>query len=105
MVARQDTVNPNLTPIRRRRDRPPRETPEVIRDLSRFVRAMGRRVGNDGDHYDLPLIRDLHQSVAEAMEIAVNGLRERDTSDGQIAEALGISRQAVGQHWPRRRTS
>ena len=86
-------------PIRRRKDRPPREAEEVLADAQRFVRAMGRRV-EDPDH--LVLLRNgLHRALAEAELIGVTRLRERGYSDRMIGEAFGLSRWAVMRRWPR----
>jgi hypothetical protein len=102
---RPDTGKATLRPIRRRADRPERELPEHASGARRFVRALGRRVG-DGDPYDLPELLAIHDAVDEALRVAVERLRERGYSDRAIGEGFpggGISRQAVEQRWPRKK--
>lgn len=94
--------NPRLGPKRRRAERPQREIPEIIEGTERMILANGRRVAEQGDYTDLPLLRDLHQTVATAMATAVEGLRARDYSDADIARGLGVTPQAVNKNWPRR---
>lgn len=86
-------------PIRRRRDRPPREADELLRDTQRFVRAAGRWV-QDPDHL-LVLREGIGQALADAEQIAVDKLRAEGHSDAQIGAPFGITRWAVMRRWPR----
>ena len=77
-----------------------RETEDVARGAIRMVRAVGSRVGQedpDGLEY-LNIVRD---ALDSAMRVAVEGLREGGHTDKAIGEALGMTRQAVQQRWPR----
>lgn len=87
-----------------RRRRPPvngyRETAKVAEGARRFVRAIGKRIAQ-GDPEDLAALLELDRVVADAYRTAVDGLRAQGRSDEAIGRVLGVSRQAVGQRWPR----
>jgi len=89
-------------PIRRRSERPPRETPEIGKDLQRFMRRFGDRVAQ-GDPSDLNLLLELERVVKRAQRTAVDGLRSQGYSDDTIGKAVGKYRQWVEFHWPRPR--
>lgn len=85
--------------IRRRADRPPRTTEEILDNAQRFVRAMGHRVH---DPRQLVLLREgVGKALAEAERIGVDQLRAEGFSDRQIAEPMGVTRWAVLRRWPR----
>lgn len=77
-----------------------RETSDVAEATGRLVMAVGRRVA-DEDPEDLAHIVHLVDKAAEALALAVHGLRQTGYSDAQIGGALGITKQAVAQRWPR----
>ncbi len=84
---------------------PYREIHDVAQAAIRLVRAVGRRVAQD-DPDDLAVLVDIGRAVDEALRVAVDGLRESGFTDAQIGRALGgVSRQAVGQRFPRQRIS
>jgi hypothetical protein len=87
-------------PIRRRRDRPPRETAEIIDNAASFVRGLGRRLAQ-GDPDDLARLRRVREALDQTWIVAVAGLRKQGFSDQEIATALGVTRQAVEKKWPR----
>ena len=78
-----------------------RETPDVVDAVCRLVRSVGKRVaGEDTDGIEqLSLVE---AALSDAWTVAVAGLR-RNYSDRAIGDALGITRQAVEQRWPRSR--
>lgn len=65
--------------------------------LTRMVRAYGRRVAN-ADPEDLATMTALRAEVDRAIEVAVQGQRERH-SWTEIAAPLGVTRQAARQKW------
>lgn len=90
------TVNAALTV--RRRSRPVVENDEFAAFARRVIRAHGRRVAaGDPDALAalLALAREVHAATGEAVE----GLRAAGYSWEDIADRLGVSRQAVQQRW------
>lgn len=87
--------NPTLSTIR------PRNTVEN-KDFAAFarriVRAFARRVG-DGDIEALADLVAFRDSVDQAIDDAVLGLREWGYSWTDVAAPLGISKQAARQRW------
>lgn len=84
-----------------RRPKGDREVPDTAQAARRFIRALGRKVGN-ADPEDLIYLTNLRDELEAAIATAVDGLRTNSTrSDMEIARALGVSRQAVGQRYPR----
>lgn len=77
-----------------------RETSEVAKGVGRMIRALGKRVAQE-DPADLMLILGLVRDMDQAMGVAVEGLRQGGHTDKDIGEALGMTRQAVQQRWPR----
>jgi len=77
-----------------------RETPEVAAGVLRIVRALGQRIST-GDPDELQLLNELAGEVVVAFQVAVDGIREAGFSDGDIGNALGITKQAVQKRWPR----
>lgn len=92
--------NRKLTPKRRTPRHGYRETATVAEGARRFVRAIGKRVA-DGDPEDLAELLRLQHQLDQAFATAVDGLRARGRSDAEIGRVLGVTRQAVGQRWPR----
>lgn len=89
------------------RHRPPernhvgyRETPEVVDAVVRLIRAVGKRIAEE-DSEALELLRCLEAEVSDAWRVAVDGQRRAGFSDRDVAEALGVTRPAVTQRWPR----
>lgn len=74
------------------------ETPEYMAAARRFVRAAGRRAGQ-GDPEDLTELLTLGGVLAEAQQVAVDGLREAGFSWAEIARAAGVSRQSAHERW------
>jgi hypothetical protein len=66
----------------------------------RIIRAYGRRVA-EGDVEALPELIQLSASVDEAITNAVKGLRSYGYSWTEIADRVGMSRQAAQQRWGR----
>ncbi|MEU5155210.1 hypothetical protein [Glycomyces sp. NPDC021274] len=64
----------------------------------RIIRAYGRRVA-EGDVDALPELLELSASLDEAITNAVRGLRAFGYSWAEIAERIGMSRQAAQQRW------
>jgi hypothetical protein len=89
------TVNPRLTPSRRR---------DVVENdayaafTRRVIRAYARRVAT-GDVEALTDLVGLATQLDTAILTAVTGLRECGYSWTEIATRLGISRQAAHQRW------
>lgn len=77
-----------------------RETVNVAAAAERMIRAVGRRVGQE-DPTDLGHLLSMRASLDLALWEAVCGLREGGHTDKAIGEALGMTRQAVQQRWPR----
>lgn len=74
------------------------ETTEYLRAARRFIVGAGRRVA-DSDPIDLADLLALEGVLAEAIQGAVDGQRERGFSWAEIAEATGKTRQAAFQRW------
>jgi hypothetical protein len=78
-----------------------RETPEVSKAVVRLTKAVGRRVAADGNPEYLEELVAIEKALEEAYKTAVAGLRAGGQGDPAIARALGVTKQAVGQRWPR----
>lgn len=89
------TVKATLTP-RPRRDVV--ENDQYAAFAHRVVRAYARRVGA-GDVEALAPMLDLSRSLDQAISTAVLGLREFGYSWAEIANRLGVTRQAAQQRW------
>ena len=77
-----------------------RETREVAAAAERMIRAVGERVGME-DPEGILYLSKLSQACDKAAARAVEGLRQGGHTDKAIGEALGMTRQAVQQRWPR----
>ena len=84
----------------KRRQRRYRETPDVADGARRMLRRVGERIATE-DPEALMLLRALDHEFEQAWAVAIDGQRRSGFLDRQIAEALGRSRQAVEQRWPR----
>jgi hypothetical protein len=72
---------------------------ERIKGATRFVYALG----NDNGEWELTELTNLQileATVEHVRSRAVYSLRDAGYSDGQIGEALGVTRQAVSKRWP-----
>lgn len=79
-----------------------RETTEYIAMLRRMVRGLGRRVAN-GDPGDLADAIRLQQELDVVIREAVSVMRESSGfSWQQLADELGVSKQAAQQKYGRR---
>jgi hypothetical protein len=74
------------------------ENPDYIAFARRIIRAAGRRVAA-GDVEGLADLLGLSAVLDHAVTQAVAGLRQHGYSWGEIANRLGISRQAAQQRW------
>jgi DNA-directed RNA polymerase specialized sigma24 family protein len=92
------SVNPALTRDRRRKVV---ENDEFGAFIGRVIRAYGRRIAG-GDIEALRQLLALAQDIETATDNAVEGLRDFGYSWGEIAQRLGVSRQAVHQRWGHR---
>lgn len=77
-----------------------RETPDIAAALTRQLLALGRRIAR-GDPEDLRAIRALRATLDAAEREGVDGLRAQGHSDRDLADPLGISRQAIQKRFPR----
>lgn len=64
----------------------------------RIIRAYGNRVA-EGDVDALPELIQLSASLDEAITNAVKGLRSFGYSWSEIADRIGMTRQAAQQRW------
>ena len=78
------------------------ETMDYLQAAKRFIRAAGRRVA-EADEVELAELLKLQATLDEAVQTAVDGIRERGMSWQYIATATGTSRQAAYQRWGRGR--
>lgn len=76
-----------------------RSTEDVAAGVARQVRALGRRIGN-GTPEELIILTRLSAQAEKLLGDAVRQLRDHGTTDAEIGEALGITRQAVSKRWP-----
>jgi len=77
-----------------------RDTRDLGGAACRIVRVIGRRLA-DGDPEELTVLRELDWEVSHAWAAAVAGMRAAGFSDGDIGEALGVTKQAVQKRWGR----
>jgi hypothetical protein len=76
-----------------------RSTDDRIGGIVRMIRALGRD-GTEWELSDLRRIADIEDHLFTARDRAIGALRDSGHTDGQIAEALGVTRQAVSKRWP-----
>jgi hypothetical protein len=93
------TVNTALTPNPpRQRRRDTVENDEFAAFTRRIIRAHGRRVAT-GDVEALRDLTALSTHLDQVITDAVTGLRAHGYSWAEIADRLGITRQAAHQRW------
>lgn len=61
----------------------------------RMVRALGRRIGVEGDTDQLRHFAEVDAALTAARAAAVDGLRRQGYSWAEVADGLGVSRQAA----------
>ena len=90
-------------PCRRRGQKAERiiENDTYAAAVVRQIRSLGVRASTDLDA--LEWLAGAVEQARGALAIAVDGCRARGYSDGEIGAALGITRQAVGQRFGRKR--
>lgn len=93
--ADKNTDNPKLS---RKRRRNVIENDEYAAFTRRIVKAYGRRVAT-GDIEALTAMVTLADDVETAIRNAVIGLRNHGYSWTEIANRLGVTRQAARQRW------
>lgn len=76
-----------------------REIGDYVDSLGRMIRAAGRRTGEVGDEPELAKLAGLQAKVDEALQTAVDGMRDRGMSWAYVAMGLGITRQAAQQRF------
>ncbi len=97
----KNTVKPGLTPKpRRKRARRPVENAEFDAFVRRILAAYARRVAA-GDVEALRSLSLLSSEVDAVTRLAIAGLRQSPYSYSwsEIADRLGITRQAAYQRW------
>jgi hypothetical protein len=83
----------------------PVENADYFQMVGRMVRGMGKR-GANGDYTDLTEMAKVQQMMTDAMQAAVDGMREQQGySWADIGEGLGITRQAAQQRFGRKATA
>lgn len=87
-------------PLPKKRRESYRETPDVAAAVARLILSVGRRVATE-DPESLAELVKLEQKLRQAWSTAVAGLRRSGATDREIGAALGVTRQAVEQRWPR----
>lgn len=80
------------------------DTTAYLKYLRRIVRAAGRRV-SEADPEDLRALIEIRHDLDEAIQLAVDGLRESGITWQSIGEATGTTRQAALMKWGRRALS
>jgi len=89
------TVNHSLTPNRRRRAV---ENDEYAAFVHRVIRAYSRRVAS-GDIEAITYMAVTAREIDIAIRDAITGLRATGYSWADIAQRLGVTRQAAQQRW------
>lgn len=93
---RPPSVNGALTP--KRRTRRVVENDDYAAFTRRVVAAQGRRIAR-GDVEGLAALLALGADIEAATTIAVKGLRDFGYSWAEIADRIGVTRQAAQQRW------
>lgn len=68
-------------------------------DTRRVIRALGRNVAATGTEVDLTELVELRAELDASIAEAVAGLRSRDCSWQNLADALGVTKSAVYQRY------
>jgi hypothetical protein len=79
--------------VLRRRRRSYRENVDYAATCVRMLRSMARRAAGDPDL--LPALREISELVDELMGEAVAGCRREGYSWAEVAQRLGVTRQAA----------
>jgi len=74
-----------------------RETSDYLKDLTRLIRAAGRRVA-DADGPELAQLLALMPVMEEAAAMGVKGQLERGSWQ-YVADSLGVKRQSAFEKW------
>lgn len=98
--ARRDAVEEERSRRKQRKRGVRYDVDEIAARNGRIVRATGQRASGDLDA--LAALANMADHARAMIPVAVDGLRVRGYSDTEIGEALGVSRQAVGQTYGRR---
>jgi hypothetical protein len=77
-----------------------KDTGEVAAATCRLIKAVGKRLAYE-DPEDLKQLVAMEHAIAEAWTVAIAGLRRAEYSDTAIGKALGTTKQAVQQRFPR----
>lgn len=94
------TVNPALTRKRATSGPTHRDSDDLAAGIARQLRALAKRLAEQ-DADSLALVRDLQRELDAVWGVAVAGMRRSGHTDREIGLALGVSKQAVHQRWPR----
>src|SRR5262249_8510881 len=94
----KNTVNPTLTRVRSKRGKRVVENSEYASFPRRVLKGYARRVAA-GDIAALSELAVFVSDVDDATRVAVAGLRRFGYSWLDIAEQVGISKQAAQQRW------
>ena len=78
--------------------KPTVENPAYAEMMGRLIRAYAKRVGS-GDDLDLTAMLLIDTYLHEAIQAAVNGMREQGHSWQYIATGAGVTRQAAWDRW------
>lgn len=90
-------VNSKLTPKRRNGHK---EDSDIAAAVARLIRALGKRAATADPNTGADL-KMLEAEIASAWATAIVGWRRSGFTDADIGAALGVSKQAVQQRWPR----
>jgi hypothetical protein len=74
------------------------ENDDYARFVRRVITAYGRRIAS-GDIEGLATLAGLAHDLDDVLEHAILGLRDSGFSWNDIANRLGVSRQAAHQRW------
>jgi hypothetical protein len=80
------------------------ETTEYIGALRRMIRKAGERAAV-ADEVELGMLIGLREAVDDAVQVAVNGMRERGCSWAYVASATGVTKQSAQERWGGRRSA
>jgi len=101
LPARKHSFCSDACRIRQRKKERVIENGDYAAGLVRQIRVMGTRASGDLDA--LAWLAEMALQARQALALAVDGCRARGYSDAEIGQALGITRQAVGQRFGRKR--